>query len=145
MLGGDASVRQGWKSAAYRGRADNAEPFSFDVREAGGRIVADLSPCLRAIYSLRHTSPDATAWRFHITVCALIAEVCVALARRHGIHKVALGGGVFLNRLVIERVVPMLERAALTVYRSREVSPGDGGLALGQTYAGLWMAQGPKK
>jgi len=45
---------------------------------------------------------------------------------------VALSGGCFLNRRLTERLTAALEREGFTVLRHSEVSPGDGGVALGQ-------------
>jgi hydrogenase maturation protein HypF len=116
-----------------------AEPFPFDLKEEDGQYIADLSPCIREICDLRDTGCDAglPACRFHITVCHLIEVMCQKLSQRYGINKVALGGGVFLNRILTENTVPLLERAGFEVFMNHLVSPGDGGLALGQAYIGL--------
>jgi hydrogenase maturation protein HypF len=45
---------------------------------------------------------------------------------------VALSGGVFMNRILNDLLVPELEAMGLTVLRHRQVPPGDGGIALGQ-------------
>ncbi len=114
-------------------------PFPFDLREEDGQYIADLSPCILKICSLREKGGDAgeLAYRFHITVCRLIEAMCVKLSSKYGIRKIALGGGVFLNRILTENTVPLLERAGFKVYMNHLVSPGDGGLALGQAYIGL--------
>jgi hydrogenase maturation protein HypF len=115
------------------------EPFPFDIREENGQYIADLSPCIREICSLREKGSDAgeLAYRFHITVCRLIETMCIKLSEKCGINKIALGGGVFMNRILTENTVPMLENAGFQVYMNHMVSPGDGGLALGQAYIGL--------
>jgi hydrogenase maturation protein HypF len=113
--------------------------FSFDIQEEDGQYIADLSPCIREICSLREKGgdPGGLAYRFHLTVCRLIAIMCEKLSQRYGVRKVALGGGVFLNRILTENTVPLLERAGFEVYMNHMVPSGDGGLALGQAYIGL--------
>ena len=48
------------------------------------------------------------------------------------IDRVALSGGCMLNARIVGQLVPALESSGTAVYRHREVSPGDGGVALGQ-------------
>lgn len=119
--------------------AMQAEPFPFDIREEDGQYTADLAPCIREIYSLREKGGSAgeLAYRFHLTVCRLTYVMCEKLSKRYGIKKIALGGGVFMNRILTENTVPLLEKAGFEVYMNHMASPGDGGLALGQAYIGL--------
>ncbi len=115
------------------------EPFPFDIREEDGQYIADLAPCIRDIHWLKGKGAQAgaLAYRFHITVSRLIVSMCEKLSKQYNIRKVALGGGVFLNRILTENTVPLLEKAGFEVYMNHLVSPGDGGLALGQAYIGL--------
>ncbi|MCB2040464.1 MAG: carbamoyltransferase HypF, partial [Rhodoferax sp.] len=45
---------------------------------------------------------------------------------------VALSGGVFQNRILLEQLVRRLEQAGLAVLTHRQVPSNDGGLSLGQ-------------
>jgi hydrogenase maturation protein HypF len=117
-----------------------AEPFPFELKEEDGQYIADLSPCFREACALRDKgqSSGELAYRFHITVSRFIEAMCQKLSERFGIKKIALGGGVFMNRILTENTVPLLERSGFEVYMNHLVSPGDGGLALGQAYIGLY-------
>jgi hydrogenase maturation protein HypF len=48
------------------------------------------------------------------------------------LDRVALSGGVFQNRLLLEQLVVRLEELSFQVYLNRRVPPNDGGLSLGQ-------------
>jgi hydrogenase maturation protein HypF len=48
------------------------------------------------------------------------------------LKSVALSGGVFQNRLLLEQLLTLLENMAFSVYINRRVPPNDGGLCLGQ-------------
>jgi hydrogenase maturation protein HypF len=48
------------------------------------------------------------------------------------LNEVALSGGVFQNMTLLERLLPLLQKAGFTVYTHRLVPPNDGGLSLGQ-------------
>ena len=49
-----------------------------------------------------------------------------------GLETVALSGGVFQNRLLVEKTKYLLESDGFTVLTHARVPPNDGGLALGQ-------------
>jgi hydrogenase maturation protein HypF len=67
----------------------------------------------------------------------MILEICLRLRKQYGIEEVALSGGVFFNRLLLEETIPLLEQDGFTVYTNHCVPAGDGGLSLGQAYIGL--------
>ena len=68
------------------------------------------------------------AGRFHNGLSAAI----VAVAQAVGQPRVALTGGCFQNRLLLERTVSRLRRAGFDVLLHRHVPPNDGGISLGQ-------------
>jgi len=122
------------------GAQADALPFNIYKDKDDGQIIADFAPCVREIHALRAAGEDcgALAWRFHLTVCRMIIEVCTQLKNVLNICKVALGGGVFANRLLIENAEPMLRKAGFNVYRNLRVPAGDGGISLGQAYIGMF-------
>jgi hydrogenase maturation protein HypF len=68
------------------------------------------------------------AARFHNA----LVEAIVAVASSVGVERVALTGGCFQNRLLVERAARRLGAAGFEVLLHREVPPGDGGISLGQ-------------
>ena len=62
----------------------------------------------------------------------LLARVCLKVREQIGLNVVALSGGVFQNRLLLEQLLQRLEEMAFQVYINRRVPPNDGGLSLGQ-------------
>ncbi|MDH4249465.1 MAG: carbamoyltransferase HypF, partial [Deltaproteobacteria bacterium] len=76
------------------------------------------------------------AARFHNTMARSIAAVCGVLSHRTGLGTVALSGGVFQNRLLLERTTSALEQANLKVLTQSRVPANDGGLSLGQAVIG---------
>jgi hydrogenase maturation protein HypF len=80
--------------------------------------------------------------RFHATLAEVIARVCDVLRGRTGLDRVALSGGVFQNAWLLEATLSRLEANGFEVYRHRQVSPNDSGLALGQAaVAARWLAE----
>jgi hydrogenase maturation protein HypF len=58
--------------------------------------------------------------------------MCLLIAKKTGINQVALSGGVFQNRLLLRKVVPLLESAGFSVLTNKQVPCNDGGISLGQ-------------
>jgi hydrogenase maturation protein HypF len=68
------------------------------------------------------------AARFHNA----LVEGMVAVARAVGAERVALSGGCFQNRILLERAYRRLTEAGLRVYVHQRIPPNDGGISLGQ-------------
>jgi hydrogenase maturation protein HypF len=110
-------------------RWGNAPPFSFALKQGEIDWQAML---VELLASLDAGEPaDALAARFHATLAALV----VALARKAGHANVALSGGCFQNRLLLQNVVTLLRNAGFTPFWPQAIPPNDGGLALGQLAA----------
>ena len=62
----------------------------------------------------------------------MLATTCSGVRARTGLNIVALSGGVFQNRLLLEQFVTRLEKMAFKVYINQRVPPNDGGISLGQ-------------
>jgi hydrogenase maturation protein HypF len=76
----------------------------------------------------RGTGTSLMAARFHEG----LADGILAVARAVGVSRVALSGGCFANRRLLEGTASRLSAAGFTVLLHRLVPPGDGGVALGQ-------------
>jgi hydrogenase maturation protein HypF len=70
--------------------------------------------------------------RFHNAVARATAEACVAEAERRGLESVVLSGGVFQNRLLLERTAALLRERGLTPLIPEGLPPNDGGISFGQ-------------
>ena len=72
--------------------------------------------------------PQLAAAKFHNALVNWIE----AVARSTGVRQVAMSGGVFQNRYLVERAACQLERHGFGVYTHQRVPANDGGIALGQ-------------
>lgn len=84
---------------------------------------------------------DADVNRLALGFHYAIAEMIVAVCKKINIHQVALTGGVFQNKILLELSVSLLEKEGFKVYFNRAVPPNDGGIALGQAYLGMISAE----
>jgi hydrogenase maturation protein HypF len=64
-----------------------------------------------------------------------LAETIVQVAQQVGEEKLALTGGCFQNRYLIERTVHRLRAEGFRPYWHQRIPPNDGGIALGQVLA----------
>lgn len=78
------------------------------------------------------------AYHFHNSLAHGILETVRKLQSTLKSEKVVenspivLSGGVFQNKLLTENVLELCAQSQISVLRSRELPPGDGGLAFGQ-------------
>ena len=116
--------------------ADKAagEPYPYLVGRDTAPWVLDFGPALRRLMEDKVSGVEVGAMsaRFHATVAAGAAEVCAGLCDLRGLRDVALSGGVFQNRILLEGVTERLGDAGLTVYSNSLVPTNDGGVSLGQ-------------
>jgi len=70
--------------------------------------------------------------RFHRSIAELLATSCYEARKQNGLNAVALSGGVFQNRRLLEQLMRRLDEMAFQVYINRRVPPNDGGISLGQ-------------
>ncbi len=66
-----------------------------------------------------------------------VFAACEEAERQTGIRKVALSGGVFQNRLLLELVDDGLAERGFEVLKHSLIPPNDGGIALGQAAYGM--------
>ncbi len=82
------------------------------------------------------TAVPVIAARFHKGLAIVIARMAEKLSRyesgEEAIMTVALSGGVFQNRILLEQVIQRLEANRFRVITHRQVPSNDGGLSLGQ-------------
>ena len=132
---------EGQAAAELEGAADACVAGSYPLPVLGGvgegrpdGIVLDARETVRAIVAdLNHGTPPASiAARFHGALAAATAAGCERVAESVGSSLVALSGGVFQNRLLLERTVAALRASGLRVVFPRLLPPNDGGISFGQ-------------
>lgn len=80
---------------------------------------------------------ESIALGFHYAVAEMILEVCRTIRMKTGIHQTALTGGVFQNKILMERALDLLRADGFVPYYNISVGPNDGGICLGQNYIGM--------
>jgi hydrogenase maturation protein HypF len=118
-----AAERDAYPLPVVEQGADPGALLVLDARETIRALVADLD---------RGRGPEQAAARFHNGLAAATATACERAAEARGLSRVVLSGGVFQNRLLVERTAPRLLAVGLEVLIPRRLPPNDGGIAFGQ-------------
>lgn len=90
-----------------------------------------------ADWAVKHPGMKPTcdlALAFHRQVAQKILSLCQRIREKTGTNQVALTGGVFQNKILMEESLTLLRREEFEPYYNISVSPNDGGIALGQIY-----------
>ena len=132
-----AGIRQ---EVTYEGQAAIEFELLSDLHEQGEypfRIEQNQihpAPLWHAMLAdLRHgISLPVISARFHNGVAALSLQLCLALRTETSCTTVALSGGVWQNRRLLETTTKRLINSGFKVLLHRQVPANDGGLALGQ-------------
>ncbi len=111
------------ESDGYRLPIIDGELLQLDARETVRAIVGDLAAGV---------SPTVVSARFHNGLADATVHALSLLAQREGVRTVVLSGGVFQNRLLLERCLTRLADANLRVLLPCELPPNDGAISYGQ-------------
>lgn len=193
MLGGDSSMKEGWKSAVSymyaweNGYQEEGEGIAIDLTDimafaekrgdrgwkgealaraaikAGintitsssmGRLFDGVAALLGikdyndyegqcaimledAAAAPEKGEANRLARDFHHKVAEMILDTCVKIRKETGADQVALTGGVFQNKILMEESLQLLRENGFKPYYNISVSPNDGGIALGQAYVAM--------
>jgi len=96
-------------------------------------IVTEISQNETSNAAADNTYISAAALGFHNAVTGMVAD----MAESCGVTQIALCGGCFANRILLESCESELQKRGFAVYYNQKVSCGDGGISLGQAYYGL--------
>lgn len=126
------------EAAAWR--ALGGKTVRLDGNHAGVFTPADDSPILdpqpliEALLSgIEAGAPaDRLALGFHIAITHATTHIASEICAREGLDTVALSGGVFMNRLLLQLLTRELKSVGLTVLVPHSVPVNDGCIAYGQ-------------
>ncbi|GAV25080.1 carbamoyltransferase HypF [Carboxydothermus islandicus] len=100
-------------------------PYEIDFRPLLLDVLADLK---------KGVNKKVISGRFHNTIVEMIAGLGKIVNKQYGIQKVILAGGVFQNRVLLEKTFVSLKRLGLKPIIPSYIPINDQGIALGQAY-----------
>ena len=134
------------ESVTYEGQAairleraagPDVRRYPVEISE-GTPAVIEFCPVVEAVAAdlFAGHKPSAISAAFHRWVADVAVAVSEQAREATGLTAVAISGGVFQNRRLVELLVPDLEQSGFEVLRHRQVPPNDGGISLGQAAVG---------
>jgi len=118
---------------------DSSYPFTISMQPESALPHIDPGPMWRALFDdlILDTPIPLMSARFHKGLAKIICTMVDKMSRtseRKGklVSTVALSGGCFQNKVLLERVEAQLSENGLEVLTQSQVPANDGGLALGQ-------------
>jgi hydrogenase maturation protein HypF len=123
------------EAAAWAG-SDTAgvEPIPLELNDGSGGLIIDPRSAVRRVAERldRHAEVRAVAAGFHAGVTEVTVAALTAIAQARGLSRVALSGGVFQNRWLLEGVTAGLAGAGMQVLIPERLPPNDGAISFGQ-------------
>jgi len=108
-------------------------PWDLDTTKDIWEI--DLREMIRHLSERRRKDAVShLASAFHNALAEVVLQTCLCKAERSNLRVACLSGGVFQNKLLLERCIELLADNGFSVYFNERVSPNDEGIALGQAY-----------
>ena len=111
------------------------ENYDFElINDAEKPLQLDLGKMIKQIIiDIREKKESGViSARFHNTLAAALAAMAEHARESTGLSTVALSGGVFCNRYLINRCVKLLKEDGFSVLFNRDVPSNDGGISVGQ-------------
>ena len=126
-----------WRALNSESACPTGNMASFSVTESSRPDdchVLNSRPLFEALLEGIRTGVPAgkLALDFHIAIARASAQVASEICAREGIDIVALSGGVFMNRLLLQLLTRELKDAGLAVLVPHTVPVNDGCIAYGQ-------------
>lgn len=126
-----------WRAFSSESACPTGNMVSFSVTESSRPDdchVLNSRPLFEALLEGIRTGVPAgkLALDFHVTIARSSARIAREICAREGLDTVALSGGVFMNRLLLQLLTRELKSMGLTVLIPRSVPVNDGCIAYGQ-------------
>lgn len=108
--------------------------YGWSLKKKGDTFVIDPRPLIEEIVmDLKKGITRGKIIRgFHNSIINMFTDICLRLRDEKGINQVALSGGAFQNRTLLEGMRKGLENRQFRVFTHRLVPTNDGGISLGQ-------------
>jgi hydrogenase maturation protein HypF len=109
-------------------------PLPMDLSQENGMLIFEPAPLFEELIKAlgEGVERERLAFGFHAALADCLVEACRRVQKNGGPRQVALGGGVFQNRLLTRLVARGLSQCGLVPLLPGVVPVNDGGLALGQ-------------
>lgn len=130
---GQPAIRLESEAARCRTTSDLPE-IPYDSVETNGLLQIDWQNAFVRLQDVRVAPDNRSEWALavHYAIANAACEMIEFAASGSGCRTVVLSGGVFMNRILADRVAQQVRSTGLIVLEHQLVPPNDGGISLGQ-------------
>ena len=109
--------------------------YPFQLNEINEVIIIDWEPMIRNIMTdyKDGVNQHRIATQFH----RALSDIILSVAKKLDIKTVALSGGCFQNKLLLESAVNLLQKNGFKPFWHQRIPTNDGGISLGQIATGI--------
>lgn len=137
--GSEAELAIALEKSAAKGKLRDSG-YKFRIKKTKANYIIDPSGIFKQIARDLEAgiSRQDIALGFHYSVAQMIAKTCLVLSQTNKIKKVALSGGVFQNKLLLNFTSSLLAKKGFKVFTHQKLSCNDSCISLGEAIiAGL--------
>lgn len=118
-----------------------SERYGFDLDLNQSPILVNPDAVILAIIDdlKKGIATGIISYKFHTALIQIFLDICHNLREQTQLNVVALSGGCFQNRFLLERLMAQLRSSGFDVLSHSQVPTNDGGLALGQAVLGAYQ------
>lgn len=112
--------------------SETDESYGFKIEENESKMkIADWTLLIKEMTEdkLKKVCPEKISAKFHNT----LSNIILGIAKLSGEKNIALSGGCFQNKYLLEKTVEILKKEGYNVFWNKEVPSNDGGISTGQT------------
>ena len=137
LLGFDKNITYEGDAAIYMERiSDRKEEgyYNYIINNKDNKFIISTDKMIKLIINdiKNNTSFNIIAKRFHNTIVKFTCDMCLKIRENKGINKVALSGGVFINKLLLTQITNELRKLEFEVYSNKIIPTNDSGISVGQ-------------
>ena len=117
--------------------------YRYLLEQEGDRYIVNTKTIIKDIVEdiSLGTDIEVIAKKFHNTIVNFSVELCELIKKRYKVNKVALSGGVFQNKIILEGIYHRLKKRGFEVYFHNKVPCNDAGISLGQLVSSIYRKE----
>ncbi|MCX7796724.1 MAG: carbamoyltransferase HypF [bacterium] len=116
---------------------NSEEYYNYKIEKDNNTYIVKIKPLLEEVLDDIGRIPRSNiSVKFHNTVARIIVDLSILIRDETKISRVALSGGCFQNRILLEKSVDLLKKEKFKVYIHSDIPCNDGGISLGQAIIG---------
>ncbi len=130
----EAEAAQLLEEAALKSISTEIFPLKISGNGKTDPLIIDSSPLIKELGEKRKSGIPSydLALAFHNSISEITVETLIRLREVYNINKVALSGGVFHNRLLLNQIIEKASTTGFEILLPKELPFNDGAIAFGQ-------------